>query len=145
MASLEQFSRRIAQIGAGVAVEVDKTVRMAALAADQAVVLGTPVDKGRARSNWIVSLGAPSRTTVDPYVPGEGGSTAGANANAALAQGAAVIGGYSGLIHGSIAISNNLPYIGRLNAGYSKQAPAGFVEKAVQSAVRAVRKARVVK
>ena len=125
--------------------EVDKAVRMAALAADQAVVLGTPVDKGRARSNWIVSLGAPSRTTVDPHVPGEGGSTAGANANAALAQGAAVIGGYSGLIHGSIAISNNLPYIGRLNTGYSKQAPAGFVEKAVQSAVRAVQKARVVK
>ena len=120
-------------------------MRMAALAADQAVVLGTPVDKGRARSNWIVSLGAPSRSTVDPYVPGKGGSTAGDNANAALAQGAAVIGGYSGLIHGSIVISNNLPYIGRLNAGSSKQAPAGFVEKAVQSAARAVQKARVVK
>lgn len=145
MASLEQFSRRIAQIGAGVALEVDKTVRMAALAADQSVVLGTPVDKGRARSNWIVALGTPSRDTIEPYVPGEAGSTAGSNANAALAQGAATIGGYSGLLHGSIAISNNLPYIGRLNAGSSKQAPAGFVEKAVQSAVRAVRKARVVK
>lgn len=145
MASLEQFSRRIAQIGGGVAVETDKTVRMAALAADQAVVMATPVDKGRARSNWIVALGAPRRDTVEPYSPGEGGSSGGANAQAAIAQGSAVISGYSGLLHGSIAISNNLPYIGRLNSGSSKQAPAGFVEKAVQSAVRAVRKARVVK
>lgn len=145
MASLEQFSRRIAQIGNGVAVETDKTVRMTALAADQAVVLGTPVDKGRARSNWIVALGAPSRATVEPYAQGEGGSTGGANAQAALAQGQATIAGYSGLLHGAISISNNLPYIGRLNAGSSAQAPAGFVEKAVQSAVRAVRRARVVK
>ena len=145
MASLDQFSRRITQIGKGVVVETDKTVRMAALAADQAVVLSTPVDKGRARSNWIVALGAPSRATIEPYSPGEDGSTGGANTTAALAQGAAAIAGYSGQVHGAIAISNNLPYIERLNQGYSAQAPAGFVEKAVQSAVRAVRKARVVK
>lgn len=145
MASLEQFSRRIAQIGNGVAVETDKTVRMAALAADQSVVMATPVDKGRARSNWIVALGAPSRDVIEPYAPGADGSTGGANATAALAQGSATIAGYSGLLHGSIAISNNLPYIGRLNQGSSAQAPAGFVEKAVQSAVRAVRKARLVR
>ncbi len=30
-----------------------------------------------------------------------------------------------------IYITNNLPYIRRLNDGYSKQAPAGFVERAV--------------
>lgn len=123
---------------------VDKTVRMAALAADQAVVLGTPVDKGRARSNWIVSLGAPSRTTIEPYVPGEAGSTGSANAQAALAQGSTTIGGYDGLIHGAIAISNNLPYIEKLNQGHSAQAPAGFVQKAVQSAVRAVKQARII-
>lgn len=145
MASPEQFSRRIATLGARVAEEADRTVRRAALAADQAVVLATPVDKGRARSNWLVELDAPRRDTIDPYVPGEGGSTGGANASAALAQGAAVIGGYDGDRHTAIAISNNLPYIGRLNAGSSRQAPAGFVEKAVQAAVKQVEGARLLR
>lgn len=140
MATLEQFSKRIMEIGAQVAERADVAVRATALAVDQTVVMATPVDTGRARSNWIVSIGAPSRTTVDPYAPGVGGSTAGANAAAALAQGQAAIAQYNGLRDSAIAISNNLPYIGRLNDGYSAQAPAGFVEKAVQSGVREVRK-----
>lgn len=143
MATPEQFSKRIAQLGAHVAAEADRTVRAAALAADQAVVLATPVDKGRARSNWLVELDAPARTTIDPYVPGESGNTAGPNAAAALAQGGAVIAGYHGDRNTSINISNNLPYIGRLNDGYSRQAPAGFVQKAVQAAVKQVKGARL--
>lgn len=102
------------------------------------MVLATPVDKGRARSNWLVELDAPRRDTIEPYVPGEGGNTGGANASAALAQGGAVIGGYNGDHNTAIVISNNLPYIGPLNAGSSRQAPAGFVEKAVQAAVKQV-------
>lgn len=143
MASLDQFSRRIATLGEQVAKEADRTVRAAALAADQAVVLATPVDKGRARSNWLVELDAPARTTIEPYSPGQDGSTAGANSAAALAQGQATIAGYHGDRNTGIAISNNLPYIGALNAGHSRQAPAGFVEKAVQAAVRQVKGARL--
>jgi len=145
MPTLEQFARRISLIGTGVVEEADRLVRTVALAADQVVVLRTPVDKGRARSNWIVGLDAPPRTTIEPYSPGEKGSTGGANGSAALAQGAAVISGYSGWRNSSIAISNNLPYIDRLNKGWSRQAPAGFVEAAVQKAVRAVKRARLIK
>lgn len=118
---------------------------MAALAADQAVVLATPVDKGRARSNWLVELDAPARTTVEPYAPGLGGNTGGANAAAAIAQGQATIALYNGDRNTAIAISNNLPYIGRLNEGSSLQAPAGFVEKAVQAAVKQVQGARLLR
>ena len=145
MASLEQFSVRIKRLGVRVAEEADRTVRAAALAADQAVVMATPVDKGRARSNWLVELDAPARTTIEPYVPGEGGNTAGPNASAALSQGRATIGRYNGDANRAIAISNNLPYIGRLNDGYSKQAPAGFVQKAVQAAVKQVKGARLLR
>lgn len=145
MATLGQFSKRIAQIGARVAERADVTVRATALAVDQTAVMATPVDTGRARSNWIVELNAPRRATVEPYSPGTGGSTAGANTTAALEQGRAVISTYNGLRDSAIAISNNLPYIGRLNEGSSAQAPAGFVQKAVQSGVREVRKARLVR
>lgn len=115
---------------------------MAALAADQAVVMATPVDKGRARSNWIVQMDAPARTAIDAYVPGDKGSTAGPNSASAIAQGQAVIARYDGDRNSGIAISNNLPYINALNSGSSRQAPAGFIQKAVQAAVRQVRGAR---
>ena len=145
MPSLLEFSRRIALIGTGVVEEADRLVRTVALLADQTVVLRTPVDKGRARSNWSVALDAPPRTQIEAYAPGQQGSTGAANAQAALAQGAAAISGYSGWRNSSINISNNLPYINRLNQGWSSQAPAGFVEAAVQTSVRAVKRARLIK
>lgn len=142
MASPEQFTSRMAALGKQIAEEADRTVRAAALMADQTVVMATPVDKGRARSNWLVELDAPARTTIEPYAPGEDGSTSGANTASALAQGRATIAGYDGDRNSGIAISNNLLYINALNAGHSRQAPAGFVEKAVQAAVKQVQGAR---
>lgn len=131
------------QLGARVTTGADRIVRATALAVDQAVVVATPVDKGRARSNWLVELDAPARTTVEAYAPGEGGSTASANTAAALAQGGATIAIYNGDHNRSIAISNNLPYIGALNSGSSLQAPAGFVEKAIQAGVNQIKGARL--
>lgn len=83
----------------------------------------TPVDTGWARSNWIPSVGAAFGGTVGSptAVSGSGGEGR--------------IAGYK-LSQGSVFISNNVPYIGRLNSGYSKQAPAGFVQRAVEKAVR---------
>ena len=37
---------------------------------------------------------------------------------------------------GNIFISNNVPYILALNDGTSRQSPAGFVQNAIQKAVR---------
>ena len=36
---------------------------------------------------------------------------------------------------GKAFISNNVPYIRRLNDGHSKQAPVGFIQRAVRKAV----------
>jgi hypothetical protein len=141
--SLERFSVRISGIGAKVAQEADRVTRQVALLADQTVVLATPVDTGRARSNWIVQLDTAPRRTIDPYVPGDTGSTAAANVSEALAQGSSEISRYDGDKNVAIVISNNLPYIGRLNDGYSRQAPSGFVERAIQAAVQRVRGARL--
>lgn len=143
MASLRQFARRIELRADSIVENVDRLVRQVALAVDQAVVFETPVDTGRARSNWLVSLVEPRQDEIPPYAPGRRlGKGESANAAAALAQGAAVIG--MRRPGQDIVISNNVPYIGRLNEGSSAQAPANFVEAAVQSGASVVRGTRVV-
>lgn len=76
----------------------------------------TPVDTGHARSNWIPAAGAPYRA-VEP-----------GSAGAAQAVGEVAI------ATGRVAktfISNNVPYIQRLDQGHSQQAPTGFVRQSV--------------
>lgn len=141
MADLGEFARRMRRRGRQVEDGVNRVVRATALVADREVVLATPVDTGRARSNWIVNVGGPSSEEIQPYAPGQAGSTGSANAQAAMAQAEAAV--QNRQLEQDIFISNNLPYIGRLNDGYSAQAPAGFVQSAVQRAAQVVRQARV--
>lgn len=142
MPNLSDFSRRITLRGRKIAENADKLTRKVALAADQAVVSATPVDTGRARSNWIAQIGAPASQVIEPYAPGEAGSTGNSNVQAATDQAEQVISGYN---YGEeIHITNNLPYIQRLNDGHSAQAPANFVEQAVLEAVRVVTSGRIV-
>ncbi len=146
MASLNEFSRRMGVLAGRIGGNTTRLVRKTALAADQAVVSGTPVDTGRARSNWIVELNgaAGEDDIIGPYVAGEGGSTGDSNVAAALAQGEAVISRYVSGQDQSIHITNNLPYIGALNDGSSAQAPANFVQEAIMEAVQAVNSSRII-
>lgn len=93
------------------------------------LVYDTPVDTSQALSNWQIGLGAPVPTDRGPYFPGELGSTQRASAEAALAAAKAAL--VSKVPGQPIYISNGLPYIRRLNAGWSKQSPGAFVEAAV--------------
>jgi hypothetical protein len=138
---LRQFARKMRVTGAVVQDNGDILLRKVALAVDAAVVLATPVDTGRARSNWQVELGAAPEGVREPFSEGAEGSTAGPNAQAAIAAGQAVIAQARGtdVIH----ITNNLTYIAALNDGSSAQAPAGFVEEAVHAGVKQVNDARV--
>lgn len=141
MASPDQFAKRITVLARNIEQNGEATARKVALAVHQTVVLATPVDTGRARSNWIVQLSSPYRQTITAYSPGEKGSTSGANAQSAINQGQSTI---SQREKGQdIYISNNLDYITRLNQGWSAQAPAGFVEQAVSAGVQAVRGTRI--
>lgn len=119
----------------------NRTVRKVALAAHQTVAIATPVDTGQARSNWWVTLGSPTDATREAFFPGEKGSTAAQNVAAVLGEGRSVI---SGRRNGTdVWISNNLPYIGKLNQGSSAQAPAMFVQQAVEVAARVVANATI--
>lgn len=95
------------------------------------LVTKTPVDTSRAVSNWQVSLNAkiPLDGKIEPYFMGLAGSTHLESASAAIDAGLAVL--KKKKPGDTIYLSNVLPYINRLNEGYSKQAPAGFVERSV--------------
>lgn len=85
--------------------------------------LGTPVQDGNARANWIPSVGQPH--------PGAAGDKA--SGNAANASGTAQVVAYH-LGQGDLYLVNRTPYIRFLNSGSSKQAPALFVEAALERA-----------
>ncbi len=87
------------------------------------LIATTPVDTGWARANWVPSL----------TVPYGGRSLAGSgSALDVIAQesGLSEVLAFK-LADGAIFVSNHVPYIRRLNAGHSRQAPAGFVEAAI--------------
>lgn len=85
---------------------------------------GTPIDTGWASANWWVSVG-----TVPSDNDGSKGDVA--SAQSKQSSGLADILTYEPS-KGVIYITNNTPYINRLNNGWSQQSPAGFVDRAVQ-------------
>lgn len=88
-------------------------VREVSLAVEKRVKLEMPVDAGRARASW------------GHWTPGDlvlGKQDGQARGSDALWQSEA--GGLT-IVQGS-----NVPYIEALNAGHSRQAPAGFIDRA---------------
>jgi hypothetical protein len=123
-----------------------KIVKRAAIAADQTAVLKTPVDTGRARANWIVTVGAPGAGTPVAALGPKGGKgkqgVKGQATNEALEKGRTTILEYK-LGRGGIFITNNVPYIGELDAGSSAQAPKGMTADAVRAAEKQLGDARL--
>lgn len=135
MAEMGDLKGVLNKAGANVIANADRLVRRCALATDAAVVIATPVDTGRARANWQVEIGqAASGVIGDPNNKKE---TFDKSGQGAISEGRKVIETYKGG-GSSINLTNNLPYIERLNDGWSAQAPAGFVEKAVQVGINAI-------
>lgn len=93
------------------------------------LVEDTPFLTGFARANWIPNIGS-----AIAYVDGKP-NTKGKSSSAGSAQqaGLASMLSYT-LSQGDVFISNNVPYIRRLDAGYSDQAPAGYVQDCIDRA-----------
>ena len=97
--------------------KVTTITRAIALEVFRRVILKTPVDTGRARGNWQCTISVPAASVAD--VEDKGGGKA-------IAQAADEVMGWepSKVV---IFLTNNLPYIQRLDDGYSQQAPSGMV------------------
>ncbi len=98
--------------------------------------LGTPIDTGWASANWLPSVGQPKIVNGEPADPREG-PTPGEVANRAqmATEGENDVLSWR-LEDGPIFSTNNVPYIGALNAGHSPQSQRGFVQAAIEKAIR---------
>lgn len=103
----------------------ERTIQAITLDLTSNLIETTPVDTGWARANWIPSVTAPVQDT-----DGSPGNVQTGQQRAGQAQ----VLGYR-LANGRTFVTNNVPYILRLNDGSSTQAPRGFVEAAIRKAL----------
>lgn len=143
----DPFNIRLEQLGKELEGDLQALAAAAAFASLSTVVLATPVGNpslwqnpvappgyvgGRARGNWQVAIGVPNDAETG-RVDGGGSVT--------IQTGRGTVAGYR--LGPLIYVFNNVPYIGRLNDGFSSQAPAGFVERAIDAALRSIDNARI--
>ena len=134
MSSPKVFARRIRRRARQVETGASQALRATALVINQTVILATPVKFGHARANWQIGIDIAVTEEIDEN------DLSGA---ATISRNAATI--RVSKPKRSIILSNNVPYIGRLNEGSSSQAPAQFVQLAILQAVTAVKKTRFFK
>jgi hypothetical protein len=142
-----QFSKNIRRRGRQVENAATALVRSMAKRTLRSLVLNTKVDTGKARSNWRVGVGAPTRAVISPYNPypkkskanGQGIAET-ANATAAIAAGNARINSLRGIsgvgLKTALFISNNVDYI-------DKALLPGALEASIVEARAALRGFRV--
>lgn len=139
--TLKEFgTQRVQQLAKAIVVNAGLAQKAVAIQVLTNVVQATPVDTGRARSNWLVGVGEPDTSTRDTLAQGSKGSSAVEVTQQVIQEGSAALNQGTAP---TLYISNNLPYIVPLNQGTSKQAPAGFVEAAVIAAQRAIERIKL--
>lgn len=101
--------------------KMGRAARKIILDAFSGVIMMTPVDSGRARGSWQSAIGSVPSGTVEALDP---------DGNTVIATVAGVV---DGMQPGDVIyMTSNLPYMPRLEEGYSQQAPAGMVRLVVQ-------------
>ena len=94
--------------------QMNQLLRRVVLETDQQVKYESPVDTGRFRSSWAIG-----ENTTGNYDAGTGGSLAPVGIN--YTPGTERIGN-------TYSVHNSLPYAEPLANGYSRQAPAGWID-----------------
>ena len=126
----EDMNRAIVNVGR----TSESRVKKVALAAYREINKTSPVDKGTFRANWVASIDTIDRTSDL--------SKTTKDVNEAVTAATAVItnGAKLGM---TVFISNGVPYAGKLEDGYSPQAPAGVVAPAITTIKNALEEGRL--
>lgn len=110
---INRFNKKVERVLVAVIVESVKVVRLK-------VALRTPILTGRASASWNASVNIPNFIPKPEGYFNPGGAPFDGSVN------------LSGIRIGSVGhVSNGVHYIGKLNRGSSRKAPAGFVEATV--------------
>jgi hypothetical protein len=114
---MSKWSVDLSVLAERASVKVDTKVRQFTVELFTLVVSASPVDTGRFRANWHVEFGSPIYSVTK--MTGE-----------AIAR--REVSKVSSYPTGSkVYLTNNLPYAGRLEHGWSAQAPTGMIRVSV--------------
>lgn len=114
---LEDIHKNISEAMVNTALDIHGTLR-------SAPPKGTPIDTGWASTNWHISIDQPSANKI------------GSKDNVVAVDTSVMnVAMFDIRKNSFIFIQNNVPYMARLNRGWSKQSPAGFVESAIDAAL----------
>lgn len=108
---------------------ITKVMQIATVEFYRQAVIATPVDTGRARFGWNITVKSPSLTVPPdgkysmPNIEEHGIDTT-----------------FSVTPSQTIYITNRVPYIEKLNEGSSRQAPARFVELAAERVQKGIKR-----
>ena len=128
MANLNDLNARVRQVQVDIDNLINNSVVNLVIAILRDLLNNTPVDTGKAISNWQVSLTGPIRNEIESYSVGTAGSTKNVVIANAIGQAVGILAARRP--HQPIYLGNAVPYIVRLNQGSSRQAPAGFIDSA---------------
>ena len=119
----------------------EKVVRGTTIGMFSKIVKRSPVDTGRFRGNWQISIDSPARGQLST-LDNSGKAQANPSSNPAGSP-TAVAGAFkvqkSPFPQSAYFITNNLPYGERLEFGHSQQAPNGMVRISVAEFERLIR------
>jgi len=121
-ANLDEFINEIDDFVASIPDKVTTLQKKIVLEALRRVVLKTPVDTGRARANWQVTIAKPATSVIDNF--------------SELSDGAVIEKGLVAIAelppYQIVFVSNNVNYIEFLEEGSSKQAPEGMAALTIE-------------
>ena len=112
-----RFESQLRGFGVKALDKVDKVRRASVLELFKLVIMATPVDTGRLRGNWQMTINSPAGAATTRDDP---------SGAAALAEAMANLGSLADVVW----FTNNLPYAERIEyEGWSRQAPEGMVRR----------------
>lgn len=126
----DKWTLPVREFAAAMQITLATVIKTIALDLNRRIVMRTPVDTGRARASWDLSVGTPS-TRVEPERTGKAGGGVQQTFTALLLGGSAeIVPAAAAAIDGTqpVFIVSNIPYIEALENGHSQQAPVGMVE-----------------
>ena len=124
IASLAKFKADLKKFAVTVDLDVQTVIKKISFDLFTRIVKATPADTGNARANWNIASGTPDNGTIEFR-----GGGASATSHALSKLDTVKVGRFE-----TVFITNNLPYIVRLENGHSqRQAPRGMVAISVQA------------
>lgn len=127
---MADFDLGLASIADELEADYNMLIRRFTFGVYSRVVRKSPVDTGRFRGNWIVSIGKPLATTFDQFNK---------NASVFVNNNPATIESFDLQRNSELIIQNNLPYAEKLEQGSSKQAPNGMLDISIREELEAFR------